>query len=71
MMANYFNGNNGSKDANLSYKMLAENFGGNKVMSDVVQMWTTNVDVDLQPLMDELRAAMNAADSARIREVYK
>lgn len=71
MMANYFNGSNGSKDLSLSYKMLAENFGGNKVMSDVVQMWTTNVDVDLQPLMDELRAAMNAADSAHIREVYK
>jgi hypothetical protein len=71
MMANYFNGSNSNGDSKLSYKMLAENFGGNKVMSDVVQMWTTNVDVDLQPLMDELRAAMNAADSARIREVYK
>jgi hypothetical protein len=36
MMANYFNGSNGSEDLSLSYKMLAENFGGNKVMSDVV-----------------------------------
>jgi hypothetical protein len=47
MMANYFNGSNSNGDSKLSYKMLAENFGGNKVMSDVVQMWTTNVDVDL------------------------
>jgi len=55
----------------LDYKMLAENIGGSKVMTDMMMLWTTNLDLDLQPVMDELRAAMTAGDSAHIREVYR
>ena len=71
IMANSLHGSISNGDMKLDYKMLAENIGGSKVMTDMMMLWTTNIDLDLQPVMDELRAAMTAGDSAHIREVYR
>ena len=62
----------GSAKANgLGYNVEARNFGGNSMMTDAMQLWTTNLDIDLTQVMDELYDAMNSGDSAHIREVYK
>ncbi len=36
--------------------MLAENFGGSKVVTDAVMLFSTNMELDLSKVMDNMRA---------------
>lgn len=70
LIANYINKQSRNKDGTITYS-LSESFGSNAVMTDWVSLFTTNQTIDLGDIMEKLQEAMNAGDSAHIREVYK
>lgn len=70
LIANYINKQSKNKDGTITYS-LSESFGSNAVMTDWVSLFTTSQTIDLGDIMEKLQEAMNAGDSAHIREVYK
>ena len=66
MFANAFNG-----VSNPDFTMTAQNFGGPTVVSDTVQLWSTNVEFDTSSALQRLQELMTGGSSAKMREVYK
>lgn len=66
IIANSFNGLN-----NPDFKMYAKNFGASTEMTDMMQLWTADVTLDLPRLMDQLQNSMSGLGSDRMREMYK
>lgn len=57
----------GNKDFNFS----AENFGGNMRMTDVMMLFSTNLDLDLDSMIQDLNLTTSRGTSTEIREVYR
>ena len=66
ILANAFNG-----VSNTDFVMSAKNFGGPTVMTDVMQLWSTNVDLDVSGAVNRLQELMSGSSSAKMRDVYK
>lgn len=71
LFANYFNGHAPNANGGLGYQMEAINFGGNKMVTDVMMLFSTNMELDLERLELELFNAMSSGSSDTIREVYR
>ena len=54
--------NSGKGKNGLEYQMLAENFGGSKVVTDAVMLFSTNMEIDLQKVMDNMRADLYSTE---------
>ena len=54
-----------------NFSMSGMQFGGSTVVTDMVYMFHTEANINLQPLLDEMRVAMTSGSSERMREVYK
>lgn len=65
MLANAFN------VSNENFQMYAQNFGASIEMTDMMQLWTTDVTLDLRSIMDSLRSNMSGLGSDEMRQMYQ
>jgi len=47
LIAEYFNGGSSNGDGSITYNMAALNLGGNKVVTDAMMLFSTNMELDL------------------------
>lgn len=66
IIANYVNG-----ARNNEFQIHAENLGGSKVVTDTMLLFSTNLELDLGQIMENLRQAMYSMDSSRQRQLYQ
>lgn len=57
--------------SNSDFKMYAQNFGASTEMTDMMQLWTADVTLDLPRLMSELQDSMRGLGSDKMREMYQ
>lgn len=65
ILANACNVNNGS------IQIYAQNLGASTEMTDMMQLWTADVTLDLQGMMDSLRENMSGLGSDKMRQMYQ
>ena len=66
IFANAVNGVN-----NPDFKMYAKNFGASTEMTDMMQLWTTDVSLDLSVLTEQLQQQMGGLGSDKMRQMYQ
>ena len=57
--------------SNPDFKMYAQNFGASTEMTDMMQLWTADVTLDLPRLMNELQNSMAGLGSDKMRQMYQ
>lgn len=56
--------------SNSSFQMYAQNFGASTEMTDVMQLWSTDLNIDLTRAMSELQNEMRGLGSDEMRQMY-
>ena len=65
MFANAFN------VSNESFQMYAQNFGASTEMTDMMQLWSLDLNIDLTRAMNELQQSMTGLGSDEMRQMYQ
>lgn len=65
MFANAFN------VSNESFQMYAQNFGASTEMTDMMQLWSLDLNIDLTRAMKELQQSMTGLGSDEMRQMYQ